>query len=53
MNILFIIHNSSGKYNCFFVADVSAEHFFFFILRNAFLLLFYPGFPQELPLKAD
>lgn len=35
------------------MADVSAEHFFFFILRNAFLLLFCPGFPQELPLKAD
>lgn len=49
MNILFIIHNSSGKYNCFFMADVSS----FFMPRNVFLLLFYPGFPQELPLKAD
>ena len=27
--------------------------FFFFMPRNVFLLLFYPGFPQELPLKAD
>ena len=44
MNISFIIHNSSGKYNCFFMADVSS----FLCLVTYFFFYFIPNFHKDL-----